>query len=54
MKLTNTKPPVEILDFLHYCVIKGIVIPESVDNWWFAETKLNEKNKESHGQKNRS
>jgi hypothetical protein len=48
MKTTHTKPPVEILDFLHYCELKGIEIPESVDNWWFGETELNERNKENH------
>jgi hypothetical protein len=45
MKVTNTKPPVEIYDVLSLCELKEIEIPEVVDEWWFQETVLNESNK---------
>jgi hypothetical protein len=48
MKVTNTKPPVEIYDVLSLCELKGIELPEVVDDWWFQETVLNEVNKEKH------
>lgn len=45
MKTVNTLPPIEIYDVLLKCEIKGIELPESVDDWWFKETEINESKK---------
>lgn len=40
MKLTFTKPPIEILDLLHDYEKLGGEVPKDIDAWWLQETKM--------------
>ena len=40
METTNTKPPIEILDVLHWAEKGRIILPKSIDDWWLKETEI--------------
>ena len=41
MTIMKTKflPPTDIFDVLHLAEVMGIVLPQSVDDWWAEETE---------------